>query len=102
MTDNLSSKPYDRLWFYVNWAAFCIGAFLPAIHRYLHPDLPTPHFAYAFFGLVLASISAHAVYAGYFAVRGAVYMRSERPWAYWSGIVSFGVMSLLAFRIALT
>ncbi len=92
-------KTFDKPWFYTNWIAFSVALIIPFIYKVRHPTGPAPTGDFLLFGLVLASIALHAVYAGYFAVREARYVRKERPWAFWLSVGVFCLMSLVAFRM---
>jgi hypothetical protein len=92
-------KTFDKPWFYTNWIAFSVALIIPVVYKVRHPQGPAPTGDFLLFGLVLASIALHAVYAGYFAVREAVYKREERPGAYWLSVAAFCLLSLIAFRM---
>ncbi|AXW38231.1 hypothetical protein CJO96_07880 [Ralstonia solanacearum] len=90
-----STKPFERPWFIANWVAFAIGLVIPVAYAAHHRGGTLSHHTLTVLGLSLASISAHAVYGGYFAVRDAVYTREDDPGMFWFGVVAFSLISLL-------
>ena len=94
-----SRKPFDKLWFYANWVAFCVALIVPIVHKLRHPSGPALSRPLGLLGIVLASIAMHAIYAGYFAVREAVYTRENQPGAFWLSVIAFGLLSVILLRI---
>jgi len=94
-----SRKPFDKLWFYANWGAFCVALIVPIVHKFRDPSGPALSRPLGFLGIVLASIATHAIYAGYFAVREAVYTRENEPGVFWLSVIAFGVLSLIFLGI---
>ncbi|QUP56570.1 hypothetical protein GO998_23205 (plasmid) [Ralstonia syzygii] len=90
---------FEDLWFTANWAVFFVSLVAMLLSSKAHGHFF--HISCAFFGMALASIAAHAIHSGYFAIRDAVYSRRDEPGSFWIGVASFIFFGLVFIRMAI-